>query len=248
MHHPQLRNSIEKSEIKWLDQIEGVLFDIGDTMIDSRDIIKRSAIDGAINLKKLGLIEDIEEFVLTFNEIDREFKEIHTNHLFSNLKIIEETVMEIDLPKKIAVIGAFLSFYRDAVRRLIIFDPYLYDLIKSIKGYGKKVGIISDGTTIEQMEILTRLGIIHLLDSIIISEEIGYEKPSIKLFEKAMKEFGLPASAIIMIGDNYERDVIGAKNAGCRAVLLQNSTCWTPKYEFMPDITISEVSSLRELF
>jgi len=247
MIHSKYLNNIEKSDFSWIDEIGAILFDIGDTLVDSEEIIKRSARDSAINLKRIGLLEDIEEFILRFREADRQCNEIHINHLFSSIKIIQATVNELDLPRKNAVIGSFLTFYREAVRQHIIFDPKLYELIEYIKkSSGKKVGIVSDGTVIEQMEILTRLGIIHLLDSISISEEIGYEKPSIELFKKPGKELGLPADAILMIGDNYERDIIGAKNAGFRAILVQKGyTSRNFQEKLVPDMIIKDISSLR---
>ncbi len=71
-----------------------------------------------------------------------------------------------------------------------------------------------------------RLG--HLLDRIYCSADIGYGKPSREFFDFILKDLTLTADAIIMIGDNYETDVVGANQAGIRAVWYNHRSNATP--------------------
>ena len=65
-----------------------------------------------------------------------------------------------------------------------------------------------------------RLGLdryfIHVLDS----QEEGFEKPDPRLFEIALEKAGAAPAATIHVGDLYEVDVVGARAAGIRGVLL----------------------------
>ena len=51
-------------------------------------------------------------------------------------------------------------------------------------------------------------------DKIITSEQVGVKKPNPLIFEFALKQANAQANDSIMIGDNWEADIMGAKNAG----------------------------------
>ena len=58
---------------------------------------------------------------------------------------------------------------------------------------------------------------------IIISEEHGFNKPDIKIFDIAQQLTNAQTHECVMIGDNYEADIIGALNAQWKAIYLSNS-------------------------
>ena len=53
-----------------------------------------------------------------------------------------------------------------------------------------------------------------------VSSEIGWRKPNARFFQAVVDRCQTPASEILMVGDDYENDYVGAKTAGLRAVLL----------------------------
>ncbi|MBN1265031.1 MAG: HAD family hydrolase [Anaerolineales bacterium] len=80
-------------------------------------------------------------------------------------------------------------------------------------------------------DIRTALGrarLAHLLDRIYCYTKVGFKKPSQEFFNYILKDLSLTASAIIMIGDNYETDVVGANQAGIRAVWFNYRSNATP--------------------
>lgn len=46
-------------------------------------------------------------------------------------------------------------------------------------------------------------------------------KPALNFFEMALFDLGLQADQVVMIGDDLESDIIGAQNAGIKAVLMR---------------------------
>ncbi len=60
-------------------------------------------------------------------------------------------------------------------------------------------------------------------EHIIISEEHGFNKPDIKIFDLAQQLTNSQSHECIMIGDNYDTDILGALNANWKAVYLSNS-------------------------
>jgi FMN phosphatase YigB (HAD superfamily)/ribulose-5-phosphate 4-epimerase/fuculose-1-phosphate aldolase len=75
-----------------------------------------------------------------------------------------------------------------------------------------KIGVLTDYETEYQIIKLQKLGLLEMVDIIITSEEVGIEKPSIQMFQNILNKMNLLSSEVIMIGDNYEKDIQGALN------------------------------------
>jgi len=88
------------------------------------------------------------------------------------------------------------------------------DFIVWNKSLGKKIGILTDYETEYQINKLNRLGLLDYVDVLVTSEEVGIEKPSVQMFQTILRKMNLTATEVIMIGDNYEKDIQGALNMG----------------------------------
>lgn len=78
------------------------------------------------------------------------------------------------------------------------------------------VCVVSDMQAHFQIQKLQTLGIDHLIDYLVTSEEVGVEKPARKIFIEALNKLGLLPENVIMIGDNEEKDILGAQALGIR--------------------------------
>lgn len=58
------------------------------------------------------------------------------------------------------------------------------------------------------------------LHHLAISSEIGWKKPALEFFAALSAMTGIPADQIVMIGDDRENDIEGARRAGLHAVLI----------------------------
>jgi putative hydrolase of the HAD superfamily len=70
---------------------------------------------------------------------------------------------------------------------------------------------------------LDRLGLARYFDCILDSNDVGVEKPDPRLFEIALERSGAHRDTTIHVGDLYHVDVVGARAAGVRAVLLDQA-------------------------
>lgn len=102
--------------------------------------------------------------------------------------------------------------------------PGAMPLIESLKGMGLPIGILSNGFTEVQEHKLRVTGLDKVIDIMVLSDEIGINKPNVALFDHAMKRAGqsIP-SAQLMIGDNATTDIAGAISAGWNAILYDRS-------------------------
>jgi len=83
---------------------------------------------------------------------------------------------------------------------------------------GKKLGVITNGTTTRQNAKLNAIGISSLFDAILISEAEGLRKPDRRLFQRAVERCGVRASEAVFVGDHPDLDVAAAQAAGLTAV------------------------------
>jgi len=70
------------------------------------------------------------------------------------------------------------------------------------------------------IKALERINAAHYFHYFFTSKELGFKKPDISFFKSiCMKIVCLPAECM-MVGDNYDNDIIGAKNAGLTSVFF----------------------------
>jgi putative hydrolase of the HAD superfamily len=87
---------------------------------------------------------------------------------------------------------------------------------------------------------MARLGLTRWFDCILDSADEGVEKPDPRFFEIALARSGARRDTTVHVGDLYHVDVVGARRAGLRAVLLDEA-------DLRPDADCVRVRSLQEL-
>ena len=63
----------------------------------------------------------------------------------------------------------------------------------------------------------------HVLDSLVISSEVGYRKPHPLFFHAVCNHLGLPEHQVLCVGDDSENDVRGAIQAGLSGILIDRA-------------------------
>ena len=68
--------------------------------------------------------------------------------------------------------------------------------------------------------VLAEFGIDHLFKDVIESAVVGVRKPDPAIFRLGVDALGLDPSETVMIGDNYEKDIVPAQSIGCHTIWL----------------------------
>ena len=94
--------------------------------------------------------------------------------------------------------------------------------LEALRARGLRLTVVSNanGTLRAHLE---RLGLARWFDCVLDSCELGVEKPDPRLFELALERSGARPESTIHVGDLYHVDVVGARAAGLRAVLLDEA-------------------------
>lgn len=88
-----------------------------------------------------------------------------------------------------------------------------------LRSRGYNIGVLSNGFRGVQHEKLRSSGIEGLVDVVVLSDDIGVNKPDIRIYNHALHRSGATAAASVMIGDNPDTDIAGAVMAGWHAML-----------------------------
>ena len=101
-----------------------------------------------------------------------------------------------------------------------VFPPAHAALLASLRTR-HRLGLVSNfDDTGAAYEILLRHGIGPYLDTVIVSEALGLRKPHPALVRAGVRGLGLDAREVVMVGDTWTEDVVGARAAGVDAVWI----------------------------
>jgi putative hydrolase of the HAD superfamily len=97
-----------------------------------------------------------------------------------------------------------------------------------------------------QYKKLRACGLYDYFDTIILSEDAGANKPSKQFFDYAFEKSGAEVATTLMIGDNYNTDIIGAMDAGLDTILYNR---WDPDFEppRKPTYIVNELEEIAKL-
>jgi putative hydrolase of the HAD superfamily len=113
---------------------------------------------------------------------------------------------------------------RQLDRKYVLFDDVL-PIFNLLKTRGMVIGLVSnlsrslDGQCGE-------LGLTRYINFALTSSEVGAEKPHPPIFLTALERAGVSASEVIHVGDQYHSDVIGARRAAIKPLLLDRNGFW----------------------
>lgn len=103
--------------------------------------------------------------------------------------------------------------------------------------HGKvKIAIVTNNLQVEQVEKLRYLELDHLIDELVTSEKTGFIKPDPGIFHVALARLGCRAEEAVMIGDAWKSDIVGATQAGVRAIWLNRIGMACPDAEMAVEI------------
>jgi putative hydrolase of the HAD superfamily len=113
--------------------------------------------------------------------------------------------------------------------------PEVVEVLRDLRARGLVTGVISNWDT-RLGPLLEGLGLRGYLDHVVLSAEVGWEKPHPRIFEAALAQAGVQPAQALHVGDNYQQDVVGAREAGIHAVWLRRRGAETADCPIVPSL------------
>lgn len=106
--------------------------------------------------------------------------------------------------------------------------------------------IVTNGFVEVQYEKFEKSGLRDCFAHIVLSEEVGCQKPNPRIFEEALRMNGISAEDVVMIGDSWNSDIQGAINAGIDQIWVRKSKDQLPEGQSATYLvqTLSEVMEI----
>ncbi len=106
--------------------------------------------------------------------------------------------------------------------KLAIPFPELYEVLKALKTR-YKLGIITNGYSSVQRDKIETVKITDYFDDIIVSGEVGVEKPDPRIFGLSCERLGVKPEEAVFVGDHYPNDIAGAIGANIKPIWITNN-------------------------
>ena len=111
--------------------------------------------------------------------------------------------------------------------------------LTALRAHGLKLVVVSNANGTLQAH-MRRVGLAPHFDVVIDSHDEGVEKPDPRLFQIALERAGARPESTVHVGDIYQIDVVGARAAGIRGLLLDETG-------LHPDADCLRLASLAQL-
>ena len=119
-----------------------------------------------------------------------------------------------------------------------------HELMDYLRQQGYRMHMCSNGFHEVQYKKLAACGLKDYFDTIILSEDAGFNKPSPQYFDYAFRQSGASWETTLMIGDNLQTDILGALASGIDALLFNR---WEVDVNDAPQSPTFVVSSLYDI-
>jgi putative hydrolase of the HAD superfamily len=97
--------------------------------------------------------------------------------------------------------------------------PEVVEIVGTLRQQGYRLGIVSNWSW-NLRERVAQVALDGFFEIVWASAYAGCNKPHPDIFRQALAQMGIAPNRALYVGDNYRHDVVGARNAGLQAVLL----------------------------
>ncbi|MFP3938360.1 MAG: HAD family hydrolase [Phycisphaerae bacterium] len=213
--------------------IEGIFFDLGDTLLDFGPVDVRGLFEAGAHLA-YGYLRKLEQPLPSFEKFHRKqlwairwsyFKSRITRREFNSLDVLGRMSdnMGHDLTETQAEELAWLWYL--PLRRTATVEPGTAEMLRRFHEQGLKLGLISNTFVPGQVldRHLSEDGLLDLFPWRVYSCDVRYRKPNRKIFRTALKWANLRPHQTMFVGDSLQADVRGANRSGMISVLKDPS-------------------------
>jgi putative hydrolase of the HAD superfamily len=198
--------------------VQGVLFDLDDTLLD------HAAAAAAAVWRLVGSLpdwpDDQASTVTRWHELETEH---FARFASGEISMIEQRRARIraflDLGEAGDDVldehfGTYLRHYREGWRPI----PGGPELVIRLLDEGYRVGILTNGQSVQQRAKLAAIGLTDPRLVVCVSEDLPAAKPSPQAYAAACSALGLAPDQVLMVGDSRVNDIDAARAAGLHAV------------------------------
>jgi putative hydrolase of the HAD superfamily len=220
--------------------VKAVLFDLDDTLYDTTLQVAQARKNAVKAMVAAGLKATEDEAEAALKRVVSDKGPNYHRHYDDMLELMGQ---ETD-PK---VVAAGIVAYHETKRAFLVPYPDTISTLLSLRERDYRIGVVTDGIHIKQWEKLIRLGLADFFHTVVVAGDKMSGKPSPEPFLKAAENLEVEPGECIVVGDRLDRDILGAKKAGMKAVQLARGKHASKKptsSDEEPDYVITRLNDL----
>ncbi len=222
--------------------IKHVFFDLDHTLWD---FDKNSSLAFEMIFDKFKINKDIQAFLEIYQPINMKYWKLYREEKVSKKELRRGRFIDAFTTLNIEFSLEIIDQMSEDYISFLPLNNYLIDGAKDLLEYLQpkyEMHIITNGFREVQQNKLSNSRIKQYFKTVTNSEEVGVKKPNPIIFEHAIKISGAEIGNSIMIGDNYEADIMGAEALGLRTI------CFNYHKEKIPsqNIQVSELKNIKK--
>jgi len=195
--------------------IKGFLIDIDGTLFDY-NTAHASAMQSVISFMRrkfrIGKKVSQDYYYTARGQIHLELKETAASH---NRLLYFQRMLELLKINSLQYAKQLDTIYWHIFLDNMQIYPGVHTFLNKVKN---KICFVTDLTADIQYRKIHKLSLFKYADRMVTSEEAGIEKPHPDVFLSALRKLKLHSNEVVMIGDNYEKDIRGAVATGIKAI------------------------------
>ena len=228
---------------KLTDTIEHIFFDLDHTLWDFETNSDKTFEQ---IFKKHAVQVDTAEFKTVYRPINVDYWK-----LFREEKVTKSELRYGRLKDTFDALGietddALIHLLSEEYINYLPFHTALFKGAEEVLDYLQKryrMHIITNGFEEVQHKKMSHSGLLPFFETIITSEAAGVKKPHPGIFEYALEKTGATPQNSIMIGDNLEADILGARDVGMHTIFCKFNGESAPE----DIVSVSELAQLKQL-
>jgi len=212
-----------------------ILFDLGNTLVqyfernEFPDILREAITEVYDYLNPSGKV-DLNNIWKRVKDEDHESKDYQVRPLEDRLVHI----FGLSNPLKDFMMTLCRCFMKPIFSRSQIYDDTLQSL-SDLKSVGFRIAIVSNTTWGSPAELwreeIKRFNIRKYIEADIFCRDVGWRKPSERIFEFTLKKLNTTPDRCIFVGDDPRWDIAGPKAVGIEAILIDRKEVFNSSEE-----------------
>lgn len=230
-----------------MNPIKAVCFDLDDTICDLWEG-EKTARSKLLEIITERTGRNREEIAEVYDSEWDKVKQEYMNWVAKGLDEADLREMHMNNLFKVLSLDSGARELAELHCRTTMDDIYIYPDARTVLDKLKekyRLCMITNGPPAWQREKIRKLGIEGYFEEIIVSGEIGHHKPDPKIFQEMTNRTGVPPSEIIYIGNDYRKDILGAKASGWHTAWVKRME--EARDETVPSHIINELSDLLDI-
>jgi putative hydrolase of the HAD superfamily len=139
-----------------------------------------------------------------------------------------------------------MKFWSDNFPHCAVESDGAKNMLEEFRSRGLRLGVVSNGNGPSQNIKVDILGFRPFLEFVLVSGEVGVNKPDERMYQLALDTIKLPPGQVVFVGDHPLNDVIIPQRLGMSAVWISGIFDWPAGYP-LPSFSVQSLAELPTL-